>query len=144
MDEAASRVELEEEEPSEELTSLEEKLNALAADKEAAIAAQDFEKAAKLRDTEKDYKKQLETERNKHRKSNQEHRDVSEEDIAAVVSDWTGVPVTRLTEDEGQRLLHLSLIHIYIHPQSTCAKSTSIFYFIILPYHCHFKYKRLK
>ena len=107
MDEAASRVQMEEEEPSEELMGLEEKLNALAADKEAAIAAQDFEKAAQLRDTEKDYQKQLEAERDKRRKGNQEHRDVTEEDIAAVVSDWTGVPVTRLTEDEGQRLLHM-------------------------------------
>ena len=107
MDEAASRVQMEEEEPSEELMGLEEKLNALAADKEAAIAAQDFEKAAQLRDTEKDYQKQLEAERDKRRKSSQEHRDVTEEDIAAVVSDWTGVPVTRLTEDEGQRLLHM-------------------------------------
>ena len=92
MDEAASRVQMEEEEPSEELMGLEEKLNALAADKEAAIAAQDFEKAAQLRDTEKDYQKQLEAERDKRRKSSQEHRDVTEEDIAAVVSDWTGVP----------------------------------------------------
>ena len=107
MDEAASRVQMEEEELSEELMGLEEKLNALAADKEAAIAAQDFEKAAQLRDTEKDYRKQLEAERDQRRKSNQEHRDVTEEDIAAVVSDWTGVPVTRLTEDEGQRLLHM-------------------------------------
>ena len=126
MDEAASRVELEEEEPSEELTSLEEKLNALAADKEAAIAAQDFEKAAKLRDTEKDYKKQLETERNKHRKSNQEHRDVSEEDIAAVVSDWTGVPVTRLTEDEGQRLLHMEdILHKRVVGQDEAVKAVA-------------------
>jgi ATP-dependent Clp protease ATP-binding subunit ClpC len=119
-------VELEEEEPSEELTSLEEKLNALAADKEAAIAAQDFEKAAKLRDTEKDYKKQLETERNKHRKSNQEHRDVSEEDIAAVVSDWTGVPVTRLTEDEGQRLLHMEdILHKRVVGQDEAVKAVA-------------------
>ena len=107
MDEAASRVRMEQEEPSEELKSLEEKLNALAKDKEGTVAAQDFEKAAKLRDAEKDCQKQLEAERDKRRKSNQEHRDVNAEDIAAVVSGWTGVPVTRLTEDEGQRLLHM-------------------------------------
>ena len=124
MDEAASRVELEEEEPSEEFTNLEEKLNALAADKEAAIAAQDFEKAAKLRDTEKDYKKQLETERNKHRDNNKAHRDVTEEDIASVVSDWTGVPVTRLTEDESQRLLHMEdILHKRVVGQDEAVKA---------------------
>ena len=107
MDEAASRVRMEQEEPSEELKSLEEKINALSKDKDAAINAQDFEKAAQLRDIEKDYKEQVEIERDKRRKNNQEHRDVNAEDIAAVVSGWTGIPVTRLTEDEGQRLLHM-------------------------------------
>lgn len=94
MDEAASRVRMEQEKPSEELKSLEEKLNALAKEKEAAVAAQDFEKAARLRDAKKSCQKQLEAERDKRRKSNQEHRDVNAEDIAAVVSGWTGVPVT--------------------------------------------------
>ena len=107
MDEAASRVRMEQEEPSKELKSLEEKINALSKDKDAAINAQDFEKAAQLRDIEKDYKEQVEIERDKRRKNNQEHRDVNAEDIAAVVSGWTGIPVTRLTEDEGQRLLHM-------------------------------------
>ena len=126
MDEAASRVQMEEEEPSEELTSFEEKLNTLATEKDAAIVAQDFEKAAQLRDTEKDYKKQLETERNKRRKSNKEHRDVTEEDIAAVVSDWTGVPVTRLTEDESQRLLHMEdTLHKRVVGQDEAVKAVA-------------------
>ena len=59
MDEAASRVRREQEEPSKELKSLEEKINALSKDKDAAINAQDFEKAAQLRDIEKDYKEQV-------------------------------------------------------------------------------------
>ena len=126
MDEAASRVQMEEEEPSEELVSLEEKLNTLAADKEAAIAAQDFEKAAQLRDAEKKYKKQLETERNKRRKDNKKHRDVTEEDIAAVVSGWTGVPVTRLTEDESQRLLHMEdTLHKRVVGQDEAVKAVA-------------------
>ena len=126
MDEAASRVQMEEEEPSEELTNLEEKLNALAADKEAAIASQDFEKAAQLRDAEKDCKKQLEAERSKRRKSNQQHRDVTEEDIAAVVSGWTGVPVTRLTEDESQRLLHMEdILHKRVVGQDEAVKAVA-------------------
>ena len=107
MDEAASRVRLETEELSPELKSLEEKIAALAKDKEAAIAKQDYETAAQLRDIEKDYQEQVELEREKRRKNNAQHRPVNAEDIAAVVSGWTGIPVTRLTEDEGQRLLHM-------------------------------------
>ena len=126
MDEAASRVRMEQEEPSEELKSLEEKLNALAKDKEGTVAAQDFEKAAKLRDAEKDCQKQLEAERDKRRKSNQEHRDVNAEDIAAVVSGWTGVPVTRLTEDEGQRLLHMEdILHKRVVGQDEAVKAVA-------------------
>ncbi|SFP22181.1 ATP-dependent Clp protease ATP-binding subunit ClpC [Oscillibacter sp. PC13] len=107
MDEAASRVRLETEELSPELKSLEEKIAALAKDKEAAISKQDYETAAQLRDIEKDYQDQVEMEREKRRKNNAQHRPVTAEDIAAVVSGWTGIPVTRLTEDEGQRLLHM-------------------------------------
>ena len=126
MDEAASRVRMEQEEPSEELKSLEEKLNTIAADKEAAITAQDFEKAAQLRDTEKEYKKQLDVERDKRRKNNQTHRDVTEEDIAAVVSGWTGVPVTRLTEDESQRLLHMEeTLHKRVVGQDEAVKAVA-------------------
>ena len=107
MDEAASRVRMEEEEPSEELKSLEEKIGALSRDKDAAIARQDFETAAKLRDIEKEYRSQAEMERENRRKNCRTHRPVNAEDIAAVVSGWTGIPVTRLTEDEGERLLHM-------------------------------------
>ncbi len=77
MDEAASRVRLETEELSPELKSLEEKIAALAKDKEAAIAAQDYEKAAQLRDIEKDYREQVELERDRRRKNNAEHRPVT-------------------------------------------------------------------
>ncbi len=107
MDEAASRVRMEEEEISPELKSLEEKIAALAKDKEAAIARQDFETAAQLRDIESNYQDQVEQEREKRRASPRQHRPVTAEDIAAVVAGWTGIPVTRLTEDEGARLLHM-------------------------------------
>ena len=126
MDEAASRVRMEQEEPSKELKSLEEKINALSKDKDAAINAQDFEKAAQLRDIEKDYKEQVEIERDKRRKNNQEHRDVNAEDIAAVVSGWTGIPVTRLTEDEGQRLLHMEdILHKRVVGQDEAVKAVA-------------------
>ena len=107
MDEAASRVRMEEDEPSDELKSLEEKINALSLDKNKAIANQDYETAAKLRDIERDYKEQADMEREKRRKSGGEHRPVTAEDIAAVVSNWTGIPVRRLTEDESERLLRM-------------------------------------
>ena len=110
MDEAASRVRMEEEEISPELKSLEEKIAALAKDKEAAIARQDFETAAQLRDIESNYQDQVEQEREKRRTSPRQHRPVTAEDIAAVVAGWTGIPVTRLTEDEGSRLLRMEEI----------------------------------
>ncbi len=112
MDEAASRVRMESEEISPELKSLEEKIAALVKDKEAAIDRQDYETAAQLRDIEKNYQEQVEHEREQRRKNPARHRPVNEEDIAAVVSGWTGIPVTRLTEDEGARLLRMeALLH---------------------------------
>ncbi len=110
MDEAASRVRMEQEEISPELKSLEEKIAALAKDKEAAVARQDFETAAQLRDIESNYQDQVEQEREKRRSSPRQHRPVNAEDIAAVVAGWTGIPVTRLTEDEGGRLLRMEEI----------------------------------
>ena len=126
MDEAASRVRMETEEISPELKSLEEKIAALAKDKEAAIAKQDYETAAKLRDIEKDYQEQVEMEREKRRKNNTEHRPVNADDIAAVVAGWTGIPVTRLTEDEGARLLHMEdTLHERVVGQDEAVKAVA-------------------
>nr|WP_326185362.1 ATP-dependent Clp protease ATP-binding subunit [uncultured Oscillibacter sp.] len=126
MDEAASRVRMETEEISPELKSLEEKIAALAKDKEAAIAKQDYETAAQLRDIEKNYQDQVEIERDKRRKNNAQHRPVNAEDIAAVVSGWTGIPVTRLTEDEGSRLLHMEdILHERVVGQEEAVKAVA-------------------
>ena len=126
MDEAASRVRMETEEISPELKSLEEKISALVKDKDAAIAAQDYEKAAQLRDIEKDYREQVEIERDKRRKNNAQHRPVTADDIAAVVAGWTGIPVTRLTEDEGQRLLHMEeTLHKRVVGQDEAVKAVA-------------------
>ena len=126
MDEAASRVRMEAEELSPELKSLEEKINALVKDKEAAIAAQDYEKAAQLRDIEKNYRDQVELGREKRKKNSAQHRPVTEEDIAAVVSGWTGIPVTRLTEDEGERLLHMEdTLHKRVVGQDEAVKAVA-------------------
>ena len=91
------------------------------------MAAQDFEKAAQIRDVEKDYETQMEIERdNWHKKVAAEHGEVTEEDIASVVSEWTGVPVTRLTEDEGQKLLHMEdTLHRRVVGQDEAVKAIS-------------------
>ena len=108
MDEAASRVRMDAEAAPPELKSLEEKLAALRKEKADVIAAQDYEKAAQLRDIEQNYVQQVEIERDNWRKNLAVNRGtVGEEDIAKVVAGWTGIPVTRLTEDESQRMLKL-------------------------------------
>ena len=108
MDEAASQVRMKAESASPDLKSLEEKIAALRREKAEAIAAQDYEKAAQLRDIEKNYTDQVEIERdNWRRKLSQNRGTVTAEDIANVVAGWTGIPVTRLTEDESTRLLKL-------------------------------------
>ena len=77
-------------------------------DRAAAVAEQNYERAAMLRDVEHSCREQAEQEREALRRAQREkQRTVGEEDVAAVVSAWTGVPVTRLTEDEGERLLRL-------------------------------------
>ena len=126
MDEAASRVRMEEEEISPELKSLEEKIAALAKDKDAAIQRQDYETAAQLRDIESNYRDQVEQEREKRRSSPRQHRPVTAEDIAAVVAGWTGIPVTRLTEDEGSRLLRMEeILHQRVVGQDEAVKAVA-------------------
>ena len=108
MDEAASKVRMAAEEASPDLKALEEKIATLHREKAEAIAAQDFEKAAQLRDIEQNYVEQVEIERENWKKQRQQNRgQVTGDDIAAVVAGWTGIPVTRLTESESQRLLKL-------------------------------------
>ena len=126
MDEAASRVRMETEEISPELKSLEEKIAALVKEKDDAIQNQDYEKAAQLRDIEKNYREQVENERDKRRRNHAQHRPVNAEDIAAVVSGWTGIPVTRLTEDEGTRLLHMEeTLHQRVVGQDEAVKAVA-------------------
>ena len=104
MDEACSRVRLEREAPEPDLRLLEERLAGARRDKEAAAAREDFSRAAILKDAEEDFARQLREERSLLSGSAGQ---VTEEDIAAVAAEWTGIPVSRITEDESQRLLHL-------------------------------------
>ena len=108
MDEAASQVRMTAEASPPDLKALEEKITALHREKTEAVAAQDFEKAAQLRDIEKNYQEQVEIERDNWRKQLAQNRgNVTADDVAKVVAGWTGIPVTRLTEDESMRLLKL-------------------------------------
>ena len=108
MDEAASQVRMTAEASSPDLKALEEKIAALHREKSEAVTAQDFEKAAQLRDIEKNYQEQVEIERDNWRKQMAQNRgSVTADDVAKVVAGWTGIPVTRLTEDESMRLLKL-------------------------------------
>ena len=106
IDEACSRVRMERLATPPDLRELEEKVEHTRREKEEAIRGQDFEKAAMLRDAEEDFRKELEQQKTAWR-SGQNTGAVTAEDVAAVVSGWTGVPVTTLTEAESARLLGL-------------------------------------
>lgn len=91
-----------------ELKTIEAEIEAIRSDKEVAIKDQDFEKAASLRDKEKDAKKRHDDVLEKWRSSNSERIvDVTEEDIMAVVSKWTGVPLQRMEQAEAEKLLKM-------------------------------------
>ena len=104
VDEACSRVRLEQKEPEPDLRLLEERVAGARRDKETAAARQDFERAAAYRDAEENFARQLREER---KRLSGTSGAVREEDIAAVAAEWTGIPVSRITESESQRLLHL-------------------------------------
>ncbi|MEG0741829.1 MAG: ATP-dependent Clp protease ATP-binding subunit [Clostridia bacterium] len=113
MDEAASRVRLHSFTAPPDVKEPEERLKALQNDKKEAIAHQDFEKAAQLRDEERQLREGIAQKRAawEQRKS-ASHDVVTDEDIAQIVASWTGVPVKKMTEDESQRLLHMEeLLH---------------------------------
>ena len=127
IDEAASRVRLASSAPSEELKTAEQKLLSVKAEKDDAINSQEFERAAKLRDQEKQIEneilnlKQQRSEKNAHVSG-----EVTEENIAEIVSLWTGIPVAQLTEEESERLLKLeSVLHERLIGQNEAVTAVS-------------------
>ncbi len=111
MDEAASRVRMKSRTVPNDLQVIENRVKALESEKESAIQAQDFEQAALLRDREKEQRAELDKARAEWERSiGGERGCVTAEDIAEVVSGWTGVPVTSLTEDESARLMNMEKI----------------------------------
>lgn len=111
IDEAASKVRLQAFTPPSGLKELEEKLEDLSKEKEEAVMNQNYEKAAKIRDEEQNIKEQMKREKKKWESENGDgDKIVDEEDIASIVSSWTGIPVVKLTEDEAERLMNMEEI----------------------------------
>ena len=108
MDEACARVRMECETRSPDLKELEARLDTVRREKEEAIAGQDYEAAARLRDVEEDFAAQLQSARKRWSDDRTDELiSVTEEDVAAVAAEWTGIPVQRISQDEGEKLLGL-------------------------------------
>lgn len=108
IDEAASRVRLKAFTPPEDIKSLEDKIKELDDEKASAVNSQEFERAAKLRDEEKELAKKLsELKAEWEEKASHVSGEVGTNEVAEIVSSWTGVPVNQLTTEESQRLLNL-------------------------------------
>lgn len=108
IDEAGSRVRLRTFTVPEDLQELEKKVKDIEMEKAAAVNSQEFERAAALRDREKESQAELEHAKDEWAAKNERKNSVvTGEDIADIVSMWTGVPVSQLTEEEAKRLLRL-------------------------------------
>ena len=111
IDEAASRVKMKTYTKPEELRKIEEEIEKVTKEKEEAIATQNFETAAKLRDTEKSKKEELAEKQKKWKDSNTKKvMNLTKEDIASVVAIWTGIPANKITETENEKLRKLEEI----------------------------------
>jgi ATP-dependent Clp protease ATP-binding subunit ClpC len=108
IDEASARARLAAQVPPPEVSDLKERLEAINRDKEEAVRDQNFERAAALRDQERELQGEIRKRQEEWEKERQQHRPtIAEEEIAFIVSRWTGIPVTRLQEAETQRLLRM-------------------------------------
>ncbi|HLS66392.1 MAG TPA: ATP-dependent Clp protease ATP-binding subunit [Pseudogracilibacillus sp.] len=127
IDEAGSRVRLKSYTIPPNLKELEAKLEEARKEKDSAVLSQEFEKAASFRDQEQKIREQVETVKTKWKEQQgKENLAVEEEDIAVVVSSWTGVPVVKLTKDESERLLNLEeILHNRIIGQTEAVRAVS-------------------
>ena len=107
VDEAASKVRMKVFSAAPDVKALEDRLNTVKKEKEAAVTSQDFEKAAKLRDEEQSLVKEIDDKKTVAKEESDQKLIVTEEDIAAVVAQWTGIPVAKIAEEESETLLHL-------------------------------------
>ena len=107
VDEAASKVRMKVFSAAPDVKALEDRLNTVKKEKEAAVTSQDFEKAAKLRDEEQSLLKEIGDKKSIAKEKSDQKLIVTEEDIATVVAQWTGIPVAKIAEEESETLLHL-------------------------------------
>ena len=107
VDEAASKVRMKVFSAAPDVKALEDRLNTVKKEKEAAVTSQDFEKAGKLRDEEQALVKEIDDKKSVAKEESDQKLVVTEDDIAAGVAQWTGIPVAKIAEEESQTLLHL-------------------------------------
>jgi len=110
IDEAASKMRIKSSAVPPEVRDLEEELKKVSAEKEEAILGEDFEGAAELRDKEKKLKDEIEEKRSASHVSAAGEMTVGADEICEIVTAWTGIPVKKLGEEEGERLMHLDEI----------------------------------
>ena len=108
IDEASSQVRMKIYNEPDEIKLLQEKIDIISKEKEEAVYNQEFEKAAQIRDKENELKEQLENSVNKWRKKKTtDIIEITEENIAEIISKWTGIPAQKLTQDDNEKLKHL-------------------------------------
>ncbi|HHY05714.1 MAG TPA: ATP-dependent Clp protease ATP-binding subunit [Clostridia bacterium] len=127
IDEAASKVRLQGFTTPPDMHELEQEMESLNKEKEAAIISQEYEKAAELRDQEQKLRQELETVKAKwEQEKSQKTQNVTEEEIAQIVSSWTGIPVQQLAQEETERLLQMEeLLHQRVIGQDEAVKAIS-------------------
>lgn len=128
IDEASSRVRLQAQTAPPDLKQLEDEVNKIRAEKESAIQNEEFEKAAKLRDKEQKLRDEIEDRKAAWQKMRgRTESNVTADDIAQVVSAWTGIPVLKLAREESERLLHLEeVLHSRVIGQDEAVKAVSM------------------
>ena len=127
MDEACSRVRIQAYTAPPDVRKQELALEKVLADKKEAIAHQDYETAARLRDEERSLKAEIDQKREAWNEGKPKvELSVSEDDVAAIVSGWTGIPVTKMTQSEKERLLHLEdVLHARVIGQDEAISAIS-------------------
>ncbi|WP_161011561.1 ATP-dependent Clp protease ATP-binding subunit [Ligilactobacillus salivarius] len=129
MDEAAARVRINNAQKVDKVSAIKKKLSELSQEKTEALLKEDFEKAAEIRNEELKIQEKLEKQiqRDKDEEDSNNYRvKVTVEDIAEVVSEWTGVPVTQINRSEGDRLIRLEkILHNRVIGQDEAVKAVS-------------------
>lgn len=127
IDESASELRLKAFTPPQNLKEMEAEIKRLSQEKQSAVNSQNFEDAAKLRDKENELKDLLSQEKEKWKNSSShEVPEVTPEDIATVVSNWTGIPVSQITKEESEKILNLEkILHERIVGQDKAVTSIS-------------------